>query len=289
MTAADHGVATERGDPGEELERLRAQIRDLRARARVHPLISQTQGMLRERYALPDAETAFALMQRASQRYNIKVRTLAEALVTTPGPDRPDEVWFPRRVRLPQPPLSFTDAHHQGAGNRGGVLGAVLSQTLAVVGTDMGNVQLADRARGGLSIEKHTGLTADFVDFFGHVGPEGTSCARAARDVTQVTVRDVESDPVFTEPARQAILAAGSRSCHSVPLTTGSGGCVGMVSAHLGHTLRELTAAQRGALDVLGREAGRWVAWHDRTVVLDALEHLHVLGRAARGSRLRRS
>jgi hypothetical protein len=54
MTAADHG-AGERVDPGEpeplreEVERLRAQLRDLRARARVHPLVSQAQGMLRER------------------------------------------------------------------------------------------------------------------------------------------------------------------------------------------------------------------------------------------------
>ncbi|MGW0613126.1 hypothetical protein [Streptomyces sp. NPDC002788] len=47
-TAADDG----------ELERLRAEVRDLRARARVYPLISQTQGMLQERYGLPDAESA---------------------------------------------------------------------------------------------------------------------------------------------------------------------------------------------------------------------------------------
>ncbi|GGQ89476.1 hypothetical protein [Streptomyces flaveolus] len=43
------------------------------------------------------------------------------------------------------------------------------------------------------------------------------------------------------------------------------------------------------ASDALGREAGRWIAWPDHTVVLGALEHLHVLGRAARGGRLRRS
>jgi GAF domain-containing protein len=129
-----------------------------------------------------------------------------------------------------------------------------------VVGTDMGNVQLADRARGGQSIEKHTGLSGDFVDFLGHVGREGTSCALAARDVTQVTVRDVETDPVFTGPARHAILAAGSRACRSVPLTTASGLCAGMVFAHVDRPLRELTPARLKALDALGREAGRWIA-----------------------------
>ncbi|MFF5313554.1 GAF domain-containing protein [Streptomyces massasporeus] len=165
----------------------------------------------------------------------------------------------------------------------------MLSSTLAVVGTDMGNVQLPDPARGGLRIEQHTGLTDDFVDFFAHVGEDGTSCAQAARDLAQVTVHDVESDPVFTEPARRAILAAGSRACHSVPLTTASGLCVGMVSAHVDRPLDALTTAQTKTLDVVGGQAGRWLAWHDRTVVLDALEHLHTLGSAGRGSSFRRA
>jgi hypothetical protein len=59
--------------------------------------------MLREWYALSDGETAFALVQRASQRFNVKVRTLADALLTTPGPDRPDGVWFPRPSATPSP------------------------------------------------------------------------------------------------------------------------------------------------------------------------------------------
>jgi hypothetical protein len=285
MSTAGRAAADDDG----ELERLRAEVRDLRARARVHPLISQAQGILQERYALPDGESAFALLQRASQRYNVKLRTLAGVLVTAPRPDGRATLWFPRRVRGPEPELTFTQAHRSGSGSRSAVLKAVLNSTLAVVGTDMGNVQLTDPARGGLRIEQHTGLTADFVDFFAHVGEDGTACARAARDVAQVTVHDVESDPVFTEPARQAILAAGSRACHSVPLTTASGMCVGMVSAHTDRPLSALTAAQTKALDTVGGQAGRWLAWHDRTVVLDALEHLHALGRADRGSRLRRS
>ncbi|PTH83658.1 hypothetical protein C9J60_37210 [Streptomyces sp. A244] len=285
MSTAGQAAAPDDG----ELERLRAELRDLRARARVRPLISQAQGILQERYALPDGESAFALMQRASQRYNVKLHTLAGVLVSAPRPDGPDALWFPRRVRGPEPELTFTQAHRSGSGSRGAVLKAVLRSTLTVTGTDMGNVQLPDPARGGLRIERHTGLTDDFLDFFAHVGEDGTACARAARDVAQVTVRDVESDPVFTEPARRAILAAGSRACHSVPLTTEAGLCVGMVSAHMDRPLDGLTTAQTKALDIVGGEAGRWLAWHDRTVVLDALEHLHALGRAGRGTRFRRS
>ncbi|NNN29923.1 ANTAR domain-containing protein [Streptomyces sp. S3(2020)] len=272
QTAADDGA-----DHDEQL-RLRAEVRDLRARARAHALIAEAQGVLRERYALSDADSAFTLMRLASQRFNVKMRTLAEILLSAPRPRDREAPWFPRRARLAQPALSFPAARRVGPGNRGGVLKAVLTQTLAVVGTDMGNVQLVDRVRGGLRIEAHTGLTADFVDFFGHVGEHGTSCARAARDVAQVTVHDVETDPVFTASAREAILAAGSRACHSVPLTTASGLCVGMVSAHLDHPLGGLTTAQLKALEAVGAQAGQWLAWHERTVVLDALEYLHALG-----------
>ncbi|MEU1936635.1 ANTAR domain-containing protein [Streptomyces coeruleorubidus] len=285
MSAAGPAAA----DDDSELERLRSEVRDLRARARVYPLISQAQGLLQERYALPDGESAFALMQRASQRYNVKLRTLAGFVVTAPRPDGREQLWFPRRVRRPEPALTFTSAHRSGSGSRGAVLKAVLSHTLAVTGAGMGNVQLTDQARGGLRIEEHTGHTPEFVDFFAHVGDDGTACARAARDVAPVTVRDVESDPLFSEPARRAILAAGSRACHSVPLTTASGLCVGMVSAHLDRPVQGLTTAQAKALDTVGGQAGRWLAWHDHTVVLDALEHLHALGRAGRGSRFRRS
>lgn len=74
-----------------------------------------------------------------------------------------------------------------------------------------------------------------------------------------------------------------------MPLTTASGLCAGMVSAHLGHRLKGLTAAQTKALDVVGGQAGEWLAWYDRTVVMDALEYLHRLGRAHTGGRFRRS
>ncbi|WP_200301514.1 ANTAR domain-containing protein [Streptomyces adelaidensis] len=274
----------------EELARLRAEVRQLRARTAGRPLVAQAQGMLRERYALPDAETAFALLQRASQQHNVKLRTLAGAAVSAPRPDGRDALWFPGRARHAEPPLSFEEARGRrvGRGNRSEVLDAVLSQALAVVGTDMGNVQIADRAEGGLRIERHTGHTVDFVDFFAHVGEDGTACALAARNVAQVTVQDVATHPVFAEDARSAILEAGSRACHSVPLTTASGTCVGMVSAHLEDPAEELTPAQIKALTVVGAEAGEWLSWYDRTVVLDALEHLHTLGRAHGGSRVSR-
>ncbi|MCX5205057.1 ANTAR domain-containing protein [Streptomyces sp. NBC_00237] len=275
-----------------ELDRLRSELRHLRARAHTHPLISQAQGILQERYHLPDGESAFALLQRASQQHNIRLRLLVEAVVRTPPPDSPADgaLWFPRRARLPAPPLTFESAPRgNGEGpHQGPVLRAVLSQLLAVTDTRMGNVQLPDRVRGGLRLEQHTGLSEDFVDFFAHVGDDGTACSLAARDVTLVTVEDVESDPVFDEASRRAVLAAGAVAVHSVPLTNAAGVCVGMMSAHPDRRVRTLTEAQRTALGDLGSQAGRWLAWYNRTVLLDALEHLHALGVRHRGSAARR-
>ncbi|MGA5421348.1 ANTAR domain-containing protein [Streptomyces lavendulocolor] len=287
MTETFKPGAWERDDPRDELARLRDQVRHLRAQARNRPLIAEAQGILKERYRLPDAEAAFALLQLASQRHNVRLRTLAHAVVRLERPDERAATWFPGRVRHPAPPLeslAIDDASHA---HRGAVLGAALSQTLAVTATHMGNVQIGDHTAGGLWMEKHTGLSDDFVDFFGFVGADGTSCARAAQQVTQVTVRDVATDPVFTEDARRTILEAGSRAAHSVPLVAG-GRCVGMVSAHFERPIRDLHGAQLRALEHTGREVGRWLAWYDRTVVLDALEDLHAAARRPEARPVRR-
>lgn len=274
-------------DPQGELARLRDQVRHLQAQARNRPLIAEAQGILKERYRLADAEAAFALLQLSSQRFNVRLRTLASAVVRLERPDDRGEAWFPGRVRHPAPALDLLAIDDASHAHRGAVLGALLSQTLAVTATHMGNVQIGDHATGGLWLEKHAGLSEEFVDFFHFVGGDGTSCARAAKDLAQVTVRDVATDPVFTDDARRTILEAGSRAAHSVPLV-GGGRCVGMVSAHFERPIQDLHAAQLKALESTGRQVGRWLAWYDRTVVFDALEHLHAAGRHPELRRARR-
>ncbi|WP_369382088.1 ANTAR domain-containing protein [Streptomyces sp. cg36] len=266
-------------DVRSDAARLREEVGHLRAQLRSKPVISYAQGLLQERYGLADAETAFTLLRQSSQRFNIKLRVLAEAVVRAPRPESPKGLWFPGRVRQAPPSLDvlgLADADHV---NRSEVLAAVLSQALVITGTGMGNVQTADRDAHGLRIERHVGLSEDFVSFFAFVGESGTSCARAARDLEQTTVHDVATDPVFTPSARHAILAAGSRACHSVPLVDEEGACKGIVSAHLERPTPDLHPAQLKALGATGQQVGRWLTWHERTVVLDALEHLHATGR----------
>lgn len=259
----------------QEIERLRGKVRDLKGKVRTHPMIAQAQGVLQERYGLRDGQAAFALLRRASQQHNVKLRSLASAVLNAPRPKSGSARWFPDRIRTRPPELPALPQVNGEAANRSAVISAVLHQSLTLSDTPMGNVQLADRHAGGLRIEEHHGLNEEFVDYFDLVGKEGTSCALAARNVTRVTVTDVATDPVFTDEARHKILQAGSRAAHSTPLTTANGVCLGMVSTHHDRPQQLLAPAQARALDRIGDQAGRWLAWHHRTIVLDALEHLH--------------
>ncbi|MBO8195735.1 ANTAR domain-containing protein [Streptomyces oryzae] len=264
--------------PPEELLRLRTEVRHLRAKARTHPLISRAQGVLEERYRLPDDSAAFALLEASSQRFNVRLRTLAAAVVTIPAPRTLDGEWFPGRKRLSAPPLAFAPGLRAASANATEVLSAVLRRSMEVAETGMGNVQLVDPVTGDLRIEKHHGLDDDFLEFFDRVGKDGTSCAQASQQVTRVTVTDVATDTVFDEPSRAAILAAGSRGCHSTPLVVPSGQVEGVVSTHHERPVRALSASQARALDEVGSQTGRWLEWYHRTVVLDALEDLHFAG-----------
>ncbi|MER5766367.1 ANTAR domain-containing protein [Streptomyces sp. NPDC001985] len=289
-TMADSGSGGSAGGSGasadEEIARLHEEMRQLRAMARNRPLVAHAQGILRERYRLTDAESAFTLLRQASQHHNVKLHTLADAVTKAPRPADGTPLWFPGRARHAPPGLTLLSLDGAARADRGAVLGTALSTCLEITGTDMGNVQLMDRSRTGLRIAKHTGLGAEFVSFFDHVGvtEPGTSCGRAARDIDQVTVRDVATDPVFTEESRRVILTAGSRACHSVPLTTDGGECVGMVSAHMSRPIKGLSKAGTDALAHVGRQVANWLSWYDRTIVLDALEFLHASALRARGA-----
>ncbi|MFI2645388.1 ANTAR domain-containing protein [Streptomyces sp. NPDC018610] len=253
-----------------------------RNRVLAHTAVAAAQHVLLERYRLASPEEAFALLRQASQTHNVKLHTLADALAGSPPPPPGAARWFPGRARHGSPPLPGLDLDRHARTQHGAVLRAALHKALHVAGTSMGNLQLAEG--GVLRLEKHSGLPRRFTDFFAFVEDSTTSCALAARRHDQVTVRDVATATVFDEASRQVILDAGSRACHSVPLLTEEGRLAGVVSTHHARPLSDLSQVQYDALDKLGRVVGRWLSWHRRTLVLDALEHLHASGIAAAGA-----
>ncbi len=270
VTPAD-GSGSGSGD--DELDRLRKEIRDLRAQVKSRPLISQAQGILQERYELPDASAAFALMRDASQRFNVKLRTVADAVVRVPRPDTDKALWFPGRGRRAAPPTTFLD---EARPNRSTVINGVLTEALTVLDSDMGDLQLIEPG-GALRMEQHRGFDEDFVDFFSRIDGGDTSCAQAAARRETVTA-DIRTDPVFTSPAREVILATGSRTAYSIPMTGASRDVVGVFSVHVTRAGQSLSAAQQRRLGEVAGQAGAWLEWHQRTVVLDALEYLHRRG-----------
>lgn len=182
-------------------------------------------------------------------------------------PERPRPAAPPPLPALQQPD-KLPDA------GQSAVLKAALHRTLSITGAEMGNVQLV--ANGMLRMEAHTGLNRRFTDdYFTFVDTSTTSCAQAAQEQRQVTVKEVAASDTFDETSRETILQTGSLACHSVPLLSPRGAVIGMISTHHAHPLRHLTPAQLAALDQIGRQTGRWLRWYRNTTVLAALDHLH--------------
>ncbi|MFD9393016.1 ANTAR domain-containing protein [Streptomyces sp. NPDC060000] len=275
---AEEGSPAYAPDPGsgqEGAQRWQQDDLDLRNRLFGRAGVARAEGLLLQRYGLGSTDEAFALLRGVSQRFNIKLSTLADAVVRTPAPDHDTRLWFPRRARPARPWLPGLPVEGNGT-SQGAVVKAVLQRVLSITQTPMGNVQLAESGR--LRLARHTGLNKYFTDFFAFVDAPTTSCSQAATQRRQITVRDVATDEVFDEASRHAILQTGSRAAHSVPLVNGVGVPLGMVSSHHERPLTELTHAQLAALRQTGLDVGRWLAWHWNTVVLDALEYLHATG-----------
>lgn len=251
-----------------------------RNRRLAHKGVAAAQGLLVERYRLDEARDGFELLRTVSQQCNVKLHTLADAVVRVPAPDRDARLWFPARRRHDPPRLPGLSLEPGSRGAQGAVLKAVLHRVLSIAQTPMGNVQLLDGDR--LHLARHAGLNRYFTEFFAFVDGSTTACGQAAAQRRQVTVGDVASAEVFDEASRHAILQAGSRAAHSVPLTSGSGAILGMVSSHHERPVADFTTAQLAAFQQTGAHTGRWLSWHWNTVVLDALERLHATATATR-------
>jgi anti-anti-sigma regulatory factor len=256
-----------------DLAELRQEIYGLRAALRTRPMIARALGLIQGRYHLSDVDKAFALLRESAQRHNLKLHTLANALLGAPPPRSPEE-WFPGRVRRPAPPLSFQPYDKQH--NRTAVMATFLEKAIELMDTTTGDLQLVDAPNGVLRLEQHRGLPPEFIDFFATVGDSSTSCGVALQRKTRVIVPDVATDPIFAgTTSGKMVLDVGIRSVQSTPLLTPDGRCVGMISTHDVRTGRTPTARQTAQLDREANELASWLDWHQRTIVLDALEYIH--------------
>ncbi|WP_405652037.1 GAF domain-containing protein [Streptomyces sp. RK9] len=135
------------------------------------------------------------------------------------------------------------------------VVSAALSAAFEITGAPMGNAQVHDPAGGVLRIVAQRGFHHPFLTFFETVADRETACGVAAQDRKPVLVEEVTASPVFLgTPALDVLEEAGVGACASVPITSGDGALIGVVSTHHAQAT-EWTDEQRRALEGLARAA----------------------------------
>ncbi|EGJ73101.1 hypothetical protein STTU_0312 [Streptomyces sp. Tu6071] len=261
-----------------------AELRDLRANLRTRPLIAQTQGILQERYGLSDADAAFDLLRVSSQRHNVKLRTLASVFLSAPRPAEHSPQWFPGRTRAPAPPLAFAPGLRRSRVPRSAFAEAVLQAGLRCVHGESGLLHVVDPLIG-LQYEAQQGIPDALLDHLTRA-PDGADrgpATDALRAGARIALVDGLADERLDEATRRALGAAGIDRAWYVPLPSLSGEGAGVLTVYGAAGGAEPTDIEWKALDLLLAQAGEWLDWHRRTVVLDALEYLHARARVAAG------
>ena len=106
-----------------------------------------------------------------------------------------------------------------------------LEDALSMLRADLGNVQIIDPVSGELTMAVQAGFSDEFVAYFGNVDNEGSACGRAAQQLAQTVITDVNSDPGFA-PHRAIAAASGFRAVQSTPLVDSHGHLIGVLSTH---------------------------------------------------------
>lgn len=239
-------------------------------------LIHRAQQILVRRYGLDGPRAALSLMRAASSlHHDLAIVPLAAAVLSTPAPDLGAWQWFPGHRGEEAPPLPFAPTLDASSAKHSETVAAVRDTACRLAQTDMGNVQLTAHDGAALRLQAHRGFSTEFTDHFAWVSDDTSACGRALLDGTRVIISEVATDPVFDDTARRVMLSAGIRSVQSTPLRGSSGRPMGMLSTHYPLSRRVHSTSELRALDELATQAGMWLEWHERAVLISALEHLH--------------
>lgn len=234
---------------------------------------------LQRQHGLSDPDTGFSALQKASQKHNVKLRSVAAALVAT------GETTARRRARRPDPPpLSFSERGAAAQPNRTHVVRDLLQSVTDLTGAECGAVQLRDPVHGGLVIESQHGFEREFLDFFGYVDDAGTASGTTLARRSQTFVDDVETSSIYAYEDRHIVLSAGVRSVFSTPLRDQKDRVQGAVTVHFGTPHRAPTGAVAERIQRQADECARWLRWYESTAMPRVLSSVHAAAHAAKVS-----
>ena len=130
----------------------------------------------------------------------------------------------------------------------------ILVATCAMMGSQMGNVQVYDPPAQTLTIAAQQGFSQDFLDQLGVVRRDSPwACSGAMNSLSRVIIEDVNQEESL-RPLRDIAAAGGFRSIQSTPLLSRTGALLGVLSTHWNHPHRP-SERDLYMLDLYAREA----------------------------------
>ena len=132
----------------------------------------------------------------------------------------------------------------------------ILETAITIAHADKGNLQILDQQSGVLQIAVQSGFDEPFLNFFDNIkSNDPSSYSVALREAKYTIVEDITQSDICTgQPFMDALIAAGVRAIHSVPLTSTAGNLVGILSVHYSQPHRPLKR-EVGFMDLLARQA----------------------------------
>lgn len=157
--------------------------------------------------------------------------------------------------------LQELSAELVGPGEFEPLLKKILAAAADISGTDKGNIQLFDPARGTLRIIVHQGLSVRLVEHFKEDGWDA-SCGEAARQVQRLVVHDVQAlEALQGTLGLEIVVEDGIRSIQCTPLLSRDGRLLGMLNNHYRRPGGPSPDALR-YIDLLARQAAELVERH---------------------------
>ncbi len=132
----------------------------------------------------------------------------------------------------------------------------LVDAAMALLGADVGSLQLLDATRGELQLLAWRNFHPDAAAHWQTVSADdATSCGRALRHGARTIIPDVQADELLpgTDDLRYMALS-GVRAVQSTPLTMRDGRLIGLFSTHW-RTVHTPTERELQLLDILARQA----------------------------------